>query len=103
MFSIFSFLEKLVDKLRKDGRLNIVKLKPIVDHLIQKENAKEKELKYLINQRDELKKVKRFYQPKFLKNSLLRNLRREKKQQREALVLIVKKTNLVLWKQSSLV
>ncbi|CBY41008.1 unnamed protein product [Oikopleura dioica] len=48
--------EKLVDKLRKDGRLNIVKLKPIVDHLIQKENAKEKELKYLINQRDELKK-----------------------------------------------
>jgi hypothetical protein len=49
-----------VEKLRKNGRLNVVKLKPVLDELIQKENAKELELKKLINDFDELKKVKRF-------------------------------------------
>ena len=46
-----------MEKLRKEGRLNVVKLKPVVDDLIQKENAKELELKKLINDLDELKKV----------------------------------------------
>ena len=50
-----------MEKLRKNGRLNVVKLKPVVDDLIQKENAKELELKKLINDLDELKKVKRYY------------------------------------------
>ena len=50
-----------MEKLRKNGRLNVVKLKPVVDDLIQKESAKELELKKLINDLDELKKVKRYY------------------------------------------
>ena len=57
-----------MEKLKKNGKLNLAKIKPIVDDLIQKENAKEQELKKLMNDLDELKKVKHFLCSFFKKN-----------------------------------